>query len=148
MEEAKIKELAESAISEMDDLFVVDVKVKGNTGNQKVLVFIDGDNGISIDQCGKISRQIGSEMEEQDFMSGKYVLEVSSPGLDFPLTLHRQYVKNVGRELAVETIEGEKLEGTLQKVEEEMIELIIAKKYVHSIAFQEIKQSKVKVSFK
>ncbi len=148
MEEQKIREIAEESMRAHEDLFLVDVKVKGNSGNQKVLVFIDGDQGVSIEQCGKISREIASVMEEEDFMIGKYTLEVSSPGLDFPLTLHRQYVKNVGRNLAVETIEGEKVEGELISVNDETIELKIKGKEQESLPFKEIKQSKVKVSFK
>ncbi|MEO1256534.1 MAG: hypothetical protein AAFY41_16830, partial [Bacteroidota bacterium] len=102
MEEEKIKEIVENSLQGSKDLFLVDVKLKGNVGNQKVLIFIDGDQGISIDQCSKISREVASVMEEEDFIKGKYTLEVSSPGLDFPLSMHRQYVKNVGRELTVE----------------------------------------------
>ena len=147
LEEKRIREIAERVISGDRDLFLVDVKVKGNEGNQKVLIFVDGDNGISIDQCSKISRQVGAEVEEEDFMKGKYTLEVSSPGLDFPLTLHRQYVKNVGRSLVVETVEGEKVEGELKEVKDETIELN-CKQEMRSLKFEEIKQSKVKVSFK
>lgn len=146
-EERKIRTLAEKAISESDELFIVDVKVKGNSGNQKVLVFVDGDNGISIDACSKISRMVGAEMEEEDFMPGKYTLEVSSPGLDYPLTLHRQYVKNVGRSLVVETLEGTNIEGELLKVGKDEI-FLKGPAEKRSIKFEEIKQSKVKVSFK
>ena len=146
-EERKIKDLAERAVSNFDDLFLVDVKVKGNTGNQKVLIFIDGDNGISIDQCGKISREVGAEIEEEDFMLGKYTLEVSSPGLDFPITLFRQYVKNVGRNLEVELKDGDMVEGELTEVKEDAI-VLKQKAEGKSLNFEEIKQSKVKVSFK
>ena len=146
--EEQIRKIAEESVHENKDLFIVDVKVKGNSGNQKVLIFVDGDEGISIDQCSKISRQVASVMEEEDMMEGKYTLEVSSPGLDFPLTMHRQYVKNVGRELTVETLEGEKIEGELTLVKDEVIELKIKGKEQASLPFKEIKQSKVKVSFK
>ena len=146
-EEKRIRELTETALAAFEDLFLVDVKVKGNTGNQKVLIFIDGDNGISIDQCSKISRQVGNEMEEEELFSGKYTLEVSSPGLDFPINLHRQYAKNVGRELEVEMMDGEKLDGELSDVNNEVIVLSI-KGEGRSLKFEEIKQSKVKVSFK
>ena len=146
--EEEIKKIAEESIQENSDLFLVDVKVKGNSGNQKVLIFVDGDKGVSIDQCSKISRQVASVMEEEDMMEGKYTLEVSSPGLDFPLTLHRQYVKNVGRELTIETLEGEKIEGELTLVKDEIIELRTKGKEQTSLPFKEIKQSKVKVSFK
>ncbi|WP_436518042.1 ribosome maturation factor RimP [Ekhidna sp. To15] len=146
-EEKKIRDLAEKAIMDFDDLFLVDVKVKGGSGNQKVLVFIDGDDGISIDQCSQISRQVGNEIEEEDFFAGKYTLEVSSPGLDFPIILHRQYLKNVGRELEVETNNGERVEGKLSEVDKDAITLT-QKGATKSLKFEEIKQSKVKVSFK
>lgn len=146
MLENKVKALAEKAIEDEQDLFLVDVKIKGNSGNQKVLVFVDGDSGISIDQCSKVSRYIGNEIEEEELIEGKYTLEVSSPGLDFPLTLHRQYVKNIGRSLEVELVDETKLEGELKDVNEE--EILINAKGDRSIQFKDIKQSKVKVSFK
>lgn len=146
-EEKKIRDVAEKAIEGFGELFLVDVKVKGNPGNQKIMVFVDGDSGVSIDQCGRISREIGNEIEEEDFIEGKYTLEVSSPGLDFPLSLFRQYVKNIGRDLEVETNTGEKIEGKLSEVEEDAIELSF-KGESKSLKFEEIKQSKVKVSFK
>ncbi|WP_424962469.1 ribosome maturation factor RimP [Ekhidna sp.] len=146
-EEQVIRQLAEEAISDKNSLFLVDVKVKGNTGNQKVLVFVDGDDGISIDECSSISRKIGAELEENDIMPGKYTLEVSSPGLDFPITLHRQYEKNVGRSLQVELVNGQMEEGELVEVTKDAI-VLKGKKVNQSLDFEEIKQSKVKVSFK
>ncbi len=146
-EEKKIRDLAEKAIEDFEDLFLVEIKIKGTAGNQKVLVFVDGDNGISIDQCGSISRYIGNGIEEEDLFSGKYTLEVSSPGLDFPITLHRQYVKNVGRDLEVETKAGERVEGKLLDVHKDAI-ILTQKGESKSLGFEEIKQSKVKVSFK
>ena len=147
MEEKKIRDLAEKTVESYEDLFLVDVKVKGNTGNQKILVFVDGDNGISIDQCGQINRQLGAEIEEEDFMPGNYTLEVSSPGLDFPLTLHRQYVKNIGRKLEAETNDGGEVEGELLEITNDAI-VLKREEGNQSLKFEEIKQSKVKVSFK
>jgi len=146
-EEQIIRKLAEEAMAEDDSLFLVDVKIKGNTGNQKVLVFVDGDNGISIDACSRISRRISADLEEVDVIPGKYTLEVSSPGLDFPIVLHRQYVKNVGRALDVELNNGSKEEGELLEVTDDAI-VLKGEKENRSLKFEEIKQSKVKVSFK
>ena len=146
MLENRVRSIAEKAIENNDELFLVDVKIKGNPGNQKVLVFVDGDNGISIDQCSAISRFIGNELEEGEILDGKYLLEVSSPGLDFPLSLSRQYVKNVGRELEIEMLDGEKIHGELTNVENE--EILIKDKVERSLQIKDIKQSKVKVSFK
>lgn len=147
MEEEKIKEIILKALEDDSSLFLVDFKIKGSAGTEKVLIFIDGDEGISIDQCSRISRRVGSEIEELELMSDKYTLEVSSPGLDYPLTLNRQYVKNIGRSLSVETMEGEKLEGELKEVNEDSIRLSL-KKDERMISLKEIKQSKVIVSFK
>jgi len=146
-EEQIVRKLAEEAMAEDDSLFLVDVKIKGNTGNQKVLVFVDGDNGISIDACSRISRRISADLEEVDVIPGKYTLEVSSPGLDFPIVLHRQYVKNVGRALDVELNNGSKEEGELLEVTDDAI-VLKGEKENRSLKFEEIKQSKVKVSFK
>ncbi|WP_425389419.1 ribosome maturation factor RimP [Ekhidna sp.] len=146
MLEEQIKSIAKSAIEDEKELFLVDVKIKGNQGNQKLLVFVDGNNGISIDQCSKISRYIGNELEEHEIMEGKYTLEVSSPGLDFPLSMIRQYSKNIGRSLNIEMVDGEKVEGELIAVKDE--EILIKNKTERSLQIKDIRQSKVKVSFK
>ncbi|MEM0941927.1 MAG: hypothetical protein AAF806_23275 [Bacteroidota bacterium] len=145
MEELRIREIVESILGE--DLFLIKILIKGNIGNRKVLVFLDGDDGISIDQCSKVSRKIGAEIEAQDLMHEKYTLEVSSPGLDFPLVLGRQYRKNIGRELKVELLNGEKVEGKLIQANEGKISLN-TKEGKKFFLHHEIKQSKVKISFK
>ncbi|MEM6736767.1 MAG: ribosome maturation factor RimP [Bacteroidota bacterium] len=146
MEAHRIKEIVESILEE-ENLFLIEILIKGKIGNKKVLVFIDGDDGISIDQCSKVSRKLSAEIEAQDLIQGKYTLEVSSPGLDFPLILSRQYRKNVGRGLKVELMNGEKIEGKLIKVDEGKISLKtgVGEKF---FLYNEIKQSKVKISFK
>lgn len=145
--EKQIGEIVEKIIATDSDLFLVDVLVKGNQGSQKVLVFIDGDKGLNIDHCGRVSRELGSVLEEEDLISGKYFLEVSSPGLDHPIKLKRQYSKNEGRGLEVETLEGEKINGKLIQVLEEQI-ILKTKNEEKTMRFSEINQSKIEVSFK
>jgi ribosome maturation factor RimP len=145
--EQRIRAIVEETIEENKDLFLVQIEVKGTTGNQRVVVFLDGDEGISIDQCSKVSRALGNMMEEEELMDGKYHLEVSSPGVDHPIKMHRQYVKNKGRNLEVETTEGEKIEGKLTEVTDQGI-VINVKKEDRTMSFTEISQSKVVVSFK
>ena len=147
MLDKKVREIVEELIQEREDLFLVEVLVKGNPPNQKVLVFIDSDTGLSIDDCSLISRKLGLRLEEMDLLTSKYTLEVSSPGLDFPLMLQRQYKKNIGRELIVELKEETTVTGKLVGVSAEMITLQ-GQAEPQSIDFQEIKQSKVKISFK
>ncbi|MEQ9425181.1 MAG: ribosome maturation factor RimP [Cyclobacteriaceae bacterium] len=132
------------------DLFIVHVHVKEGRGDSRVKVLIDGDNGITIDECARISRQLGGQIEESNIIKTKYNLEISSPGIDQPLALKRQYVKNVGRDLAV-TIEGsEKLKGRLVDVGEEKIKLVLKSKKESKeieVPFDQIIKANVLVSF-
>ena len=88
--------------------FVVDISILGfDGGRKKILVSLDGDEGINIDVCGNISRKLGHMLEEEELIPTAYTLEVSSPGLDQPLVLLRQYKKNLGRKVQVTTNEEE-----------------------------------------
>lgn len=120
----KIIQWVSDILEEKDDsLFLVDVTVNPAPKGAKVIVHLDGDQGISIDTCAEVSRALSSRLEEEDVMSAKYVLEVSSPGLDQPLKLHRQYVKNVGRNVKVLLQDNQTAKGTLLSVSDDAIEL-------------------------
>lgn len=143
--------LNEEILSQEEDLFLVEVTHMGNSGNSKLLILIDGDTGLGIDSCARVSRQLGAQLEELDIIPGKFTLEVSSPGIDQPLKLKRQYVKNIGRSLKVELNDGETKEGVLINVQDEQFELEEMKmkeKVISTIALSDVKKSKVIVSFK
>lgn len=75
------------------DLFLVEIRIKP-TNNIKV--YIDGDQGVSVDKLVAYNRKFYRQLEEEAlFPDGDFSLELSSPGLDEPLKLHRQYIKNV-----------------------------------------------------
>lgn len=96
-----ILELIESVI-DGEEVFLVDTEFKGNAQNQIISVFIDTkEGGVNIDICAKISREIGFLIDTKELITGKYTLNVSSPGLDRPLKDERQFPKNVGRNAAV-----------------------------------------------
>jgi len=127
--------------------FLVEVDIKkGNVIN----VFVDGDKGISIDECVKISRNIESffDREEEDFE-----LRVSSPGLSRPFKLIRQYKKYINREIVVKTADERKIIGVLKSVDENKIEIEIKSgkkgrnKEVLSFRFDEINEAKPVISF-
>ena len=100
--EHKVGEL----IAAEPDLFLVEVKIKP-TNNIKV--FIDGDRGISIEKLVQYNRRLYKQIEEENmFPNGDFSLEVSSPGVDEPLKMHRQYLKNFGRFAEVTDKEGNK----------------------------------------
>jgi ribosome maturation factor RimP len=108
--EKRTAELVEEKIADMPNLFLVDVKMHTNG---KLIVLVDGDNGIGIADCVAISRHVGFHLEEENVIDTPYNLEVSSPGIDTPLTLKRQYAKNIGRTLAIKMDDGTKREGKL-----------------------------------
>lgn len=154
MIENKITTLLQAKFEEPDyqDYFIVDIA----QNNTKVEVFIDCDSGLSLGQCQKLSRYLEGVIDEQGWLGPKYILEVSSPGLTRPL-IPRQYVKNIGRKVKVQT-ESETFEGILEKVENEAVfisfttvEKIGKKKVktdvVKEIHFDDIKEIKIIISF-
>jgi ribosome maturation factor RimP len=132
--------------------FLVEVKIKP-TNNVKI--FIDADQGISIEKLVSLNRRLYKDLEENVFFSGgDFSLEVSSPGLDEPLRIHRQYLKNIGREVEVLLIDGVKNEGKLIAVTDEEITIEEEKgkgkkKEIvqHSIPFTQIKTTKIQIKF-
>ncbi|RCH56787.1 ribosome assembly cofactor RimP [Mucilaginibacter hurinus] len=151
--EKRVTELVEEKIADKPDLFLVEVKFHSNG---KLVILVDGDNGIGIDECVKISRHVGFHLEEENVIDTAYNLEVSSPGLDTPLTLLRQYQKNIGRQLALKTAAGTKREGKLLAADENAItieEKIKEKgkkaEVIESvIPVEQITETKVLISFK
>lgn len=99
-----------------DELFVVKVQVSDNPAKPKVTVIIDGDNGVSIDECATISRRLAKRMEDAYGEEISYVLEVTSPGADQPLTSARQYNRHIGRKLKLVLKDGSEKTGTLDEV--------------------------------
>ena len=149
----EIRRLAESKLAN-ESLFVVDVVISSRQGPRKVLIFLDGDQGVSIDDCANLSREIAQELDENGWIEDNYTLEVSTAGIDHPLKLVRQYKKNKGRRVKV-TLSDETLEGQLADVTDERIVLSQEtgsgkKKEINTveIPFSEIKKTLVMVSFK
>jgi ribosome maturation factor RimP len=150
--EGEIRKLAESNLAEASH-FVVDVTLsKGKP--RKLLITVDGDHGISIDDCAELSRRVSEALDKTNLIADAFVLEVSTPGLDQPLKSIRQYVKNIGRNVRVRT-KDKTVEGKLNAVNEQQIELIeltgAGKKKEEkliTIAFQEVEKTIVLVSFK
>jgi len=93
----KVSELVNAGLEEKPDVFLIDLTI---TDAFKIIVTLDGDNGVSLQDCIDISRAIENNLdrEEQDFS-----LEVASGGVSAPLKLVRQYKKNIGRTLQVKT---------------------------------------------
>ncbi len=114
-----IEAIANKFLENEPDYFLVEAKVKP-TNNVKV--FLDGDKGISIEKCVKFNRQLYKIIEDAHiFPAGDFSLEVSSPGLDKPLKLQRQYLKNTGRNIEITFNDDTVKTGRLLQVSNEDI---------------------------
>jgi len=151
---AEIRRIAEEKLTDPSH-FLVEVILSSRNRPQKVTVIIDGDAGISIDNCAILSREISKVLDDSFLLADSYTLEVTTPGLDQPLKLHRQYRKNVGRRLRVRLAETT-VEGKLVDVSEAKITIEHEKKEGKKkieitpleIQFSDIDKSFVLVSFK
>ena len=149
-----IKQVAEDYLKD-PSYFIVDVIVKGSGGRSKVLILLDGDEGVNIDDCADLSRAVGMHIETEELIEHAYILEVSSPGLDHPLMLNRQYKKNINRKLKLRLKDETEITGLLESVSEDEIGFKKEKKNKKKVTYQEvsipfeaIEKANVLVSFK
>lgn len=131
------------------DKFLVEVFIKPIN---RIYVFIDGDQGVTISDCVALSRHIESSLDRE---TEDFELNVSSSGADYPIKQPRQYLKNIGRSLKVTMKDERELTGTLEAVGETGITLLTKgdkKKKLPPetlpIPFTDINESKVIISFK
>lgn len=149
---ARVQELMEPLLAEEPAYFLVFLKVKPG---HIIKVYLDGDQGLSIEKCIYFNRKLYKAIEEAGwFPEGDFSIEISSPGVDEPLLLKRQYAKNIGRKLAITLIDGTVKEGVLTTIAED--DIIIAftegkgKKAVEQqllIPFDNIKSTIVQIQF-
>lgn len=146
----KIQQLLQPLLT--DDIFLVDLRIKP-TNNIKI--FLDADSGLGIEKCIRINRALYKVIEEQAiYPDGDFSLEVSSPGVDEPLKIHRQYLKNVGREVEITLNDATVKTGTLESVNEIGIHIKYTegknkKAVTHEIdiPFADISKTKVLIKF-
>lgn len=147
-----IGEKVNSLLANHPSHFLVEVRIKP-TNNVKV--FIDADEGVILSDLIDYNRKLYKQLEESGlFPNGDFSLEVSSPGLDEPLKLFRQYKKNVGRFIDITMNDSSKKEGKLIEATEDGIVIETEtgkgkKKEIkqESILFDQIKNTKIQVKF-
>jgi ribosome maturation factor RimP len=105
----KIRQLIEPVI-ESEGMEVVDIECLKMKFRWLVRIYIDKEGGVTIADCSEISKQAGDILDVYDVLPGSYTLEVSSPGLDRPLTRDKDFIKYRGSAVRIKT--GEKLDGT------------------------------------
>jgi ribosome maturation factor RimP len=153
MNQTAVKDIVDLALAINESLYLIELSI---SVNNKVQVVVDGDNGVSLSECIRISKVINDnfDREVEDFS-----LEVTTPDISHPLKVKRQYLKNLNRILKVKTAE-EEIEGTLVTADEDKIVLqwkarepkpvgkgnVTVEKTV-TLEYTEIKEAKVKILF-
>lgn len=153
---ARIEELVNSLLSKTEH-FLVEVVISGTRVQKKVVVILDGDHGITIEDCVALSRALSERLDEEDLISENYSLEVTTPGVDSPLKLKRQYKKNEGRGFKITLKDKSQIKGKLVASGEETISLEYEEKVgkgkkkelkTMEIPFNLIDKALVQISFK
>lgn len=129
--------------------FIVDVEVRGHPGTRVVEVFVESDADLSHDHLATISNEVGFLLDVEDVIEGRYTLEVSSPGIKRPLTMPRQFKKNVGRVLRVryESKGGatENIVGELRAADEEAITIETAPDASVRVPYGAVERAKIEL---
>lgn len=152
--ELTIKSLIEEKLNGTEN-FLVDLSV---SSSNQIRIEMDHPDGVKIDDCVAMSRHIESSLDRE---SEDFELEVSSPGLDHPFKVLQQYQKNMGREVSILKVSGEKLKGILTAVDTNEIEIEYSTKekvegkkkkevvnHQIKILMADIKETRVIISFK
>jgi ribosome maturation factor RimP len=145
----QIKQIASQVLTD-NDLYLVDVELKGSTGNRVIWIYLESEKGnVSLDRCAGISREVNFLLDAAGWHGKKYTLNVSSPGLDRPLRDIRQYHSNIGRQARVTVLrDGTEVrqEGRLAGVTEEKITLVTENKKELEIPFSDIVETYIQAS--
>lgn len=146
----KITELVQPAV-ESAGFFLEDVHVVSPGKHRIVTCIVDGQTPLNLDQVTSVSRDISEILDAADFMDDTaFTLEVTSPGVDRPLTLGRHWKKNINRLVKVVKHDGSVINGRITSVEEShalLSEDIKGKSKEHTVVFADIKRATVEIEF-
>ncbi len=136
-------------------LFVVEINV---SAKNHITVDVDSPQGVTINDCLAVSRALEANLDRE---VEDYSLEVASPGLDKPLRIVAQYLKNIGRDVIVVTNEGNEITGQLTSANENLFEVTTQEKVklegkkkkelvttVHSFTYEQVKSTHIIITFK
>lgn len=146
--------LLNQALDKNPSLFLIDFDI---TPDHQIHVTIDGDQGVTVEDCIAVSREIEHNLDREEL---DFSLDVMSAGAVGPLTMTRQYIKNIGRQVEVKTVKGETIEAILKNATQEAITLhwkarepkpvgkgkVTVKKEA-VLPYEEIVQTKVMIKF-
>ena len=144
----KIREMAER-VATSEGLHLVDVELKGGNSNALLRVYIDKAGGVSHADCALVSEQLSAMLDVEDLFPGRFVLEVSSPGLDRKLTKPSDFSYFVGRRarLVLKEAIGEQkvLEGRLAGFENGRVRLDLGERGREEVDLANIRKAQLVV---
>ncbi len=147
----KIVELAGS-ISDDYNIKIVDVELAGSMRKPIVRVFIDKEEGVTLEDCEKFNRALSAILDVEDPIQTSYILEVSSPGLDRPLKRSEDFERNIGKKIRIITKEEINRQnfftGRLREIKNNEIALILEKEKEVNIPINKIAKAKLEIEIK
>ena len=124
----RVRALVEPILSEQG-MELVDLEYRREGRGWVVRLYIDKEGGITLDDCSRVSQEIGTSLDIEDFVAAPYTLEVSSPGLNRPLKSEKDFLKYRDRLIKVKTVDPidhrKHFKGMLRGISEERIEMEI-----------------------
>jgi ribosome maturation factor RimP len=141
----EVKDLAE-AVTRRRALRLWDVEMGGQPGRAIVRVFVDADDGVDLDTVAEVSEEISRGLDLRDPIQGRYMLEVSSPGLERNLRRPEHFRVSTGRQVVVKTVsklvsDSNRLEGTIVAADEREVRLDLGDEQV-AVPYEQVKSAR------
>ena len=147
--EKNIREPVEQVVNNRG-FFLIDLVFRGDRSNRVLEVYIDAEKDVSAEDCAEISREINKLIDEEKIFESGYRLEVSSPGINRPLKLLKQFPKHTGRKFDISYRESDsvkKFSGTLKSIEGDKLFFVKSNREEIIVDFDSILKAKVLISF-
>jgi ribosome maturation factor RimP len=146
----QIREILDPILKEYD-LELVEVTFRVEGGRWILRITIDHEDGVKVEHCTRVSRELSVHLDVEDFIEVKYYLEVSSPGLDRPLKDEKDFEKYSGRLVAIKahrSIAGrKKIRGTLEGIEDGIVTVLLEEGNRLEVPFEEITSARLDFKF-
>ena len=147
----EVKDLAE-AVARRRSLRLWDIEMGGRPGQAVVRVFVDGDDGVDLDTVAQVSEEVSRGLDLKDPISGRYTLEVSTPGLERNLKSPEHFKLSVGREVVVKTTTpfvptGNRIEGRIAAADDSAVGLDVGGNEI-TVPYDSIKSARTVFEWK
>ena len=142
----RLRKVFEADISELG-YELVDIEFKGSKGNKILTFFIFNEEGITIDDCEKVSAFLDTRLDELDLIKDSYYLEVSSQDLSRPLKTDRGIERNINEVLKVKMKDGEVFLGKVSDINEDTYEFDLEDGTSRQVNKSDVKQINIEIVF-